>query len=449
VTEVLVETTEQKPESKGFRAVLAHRDYARLWSGQLVSNIGTAISSLALMFYAYGLTGSAMAMAILAIVQTAPVVIFAGFVGVYVDQWNRKTIMVAADIIRAVTILVIPLTIHLSSIMPAIYWVYLLTFVYASANAWFFPARSAAIPNLVEGDELVAANSLSQMTFQVVQLVVPPVGGILVALLAPDYFLAFAITATTFLFSAVALRGIETNLIPTRVDLDKETLRSQIIEGGKFVIGNAILSFLFVFAMMLAVSSGILNALIMPYFEGELGLGSAQIGFVLSAGAATGAVTAVYFSRKQNIDKPLYVVAAAGLLAGVGVFAMVLAFDLVTVMLSWAMIGAVDVMLNIPLTVLMQELVSDELRGRVFALLNVAFTAFQVVGMGIGGVWAEATNSTAPPMIGAALGLIIVGLLGFVAVAVFKLHSRLPKKEVESQEDEVQEIEIDPVEIIA
>lgn len=447
MTEVVTaEAAEEQVETKGFSAILAHRDFARLWSGQLVSNIGTAISSLALMFYAFGLTGSAMAMAILAMVQTIPVVLFAGFVGVYVDQWNRKKIMVASDIVRAITILLIPLTVYFPSFMPTIYWVYLLTFIYASANAWFFPARSAAIPNLVEGDELVAANSLSQMTFQIVQLVVPPVGGILVALLAPDYFFAFAITASTFLFSAVALRGIKTNLIPTRTDLDKESLRSQIIEGGRYVIANAILSFLFVFAMMLAFSSGILNALIMPYFEGELGLGSAQIGLVLSAGAATGAVTAIYFSRKQNIDKPLYIVAIAGLLAGFAIFAMVLAFDLVTVMLSWAMIGAVDVMLNIPLTVLMQELVSDELRGRVFALLNVAFTAVQVVGMGVGGVWAESVGSTGPPLIGAAFAMVVVALIGFAAVSIFKLHSRLPQKKVE--EEEVVEESIESIEVV-
>ena len=391
------------------------------------------------MFYAFSLTGSAMAMAILAMVQTIPVVLFAGFVGVYVDQWNRKKIMVASDIVRAVTILLIPLTIYFPSFLPTIYWVYILTFIYASANAWFFPARSASIPNLVEGDELVAANSLSQMTFQVVQLVVPPVGGILIAFLAPDYFLAFAITAMTFTFSAFALRGIKTNLIPTRNDLDKESLRSQIIQGGRFVAGNAILSFLFVFAMLLAGSSGILNALIMPYFEGELGLGSAQIGLVLSAGAATGAVTAIYFSRKKSIDKPLYLVAIAGLLAGFAIFAMVLAFDLVTVMISWALVGAVDVMLNIPLTVLMQELVSDELRGRVFALLNVAFTAVQVMGMGIGGFWAETVGSTGPPLIGAAIAMVFVSLIGFAAVSGFKLHSRLPQKEIEV-ETEVEEI---------
>ncbi|MCJ7817607.1 MAG: MFS transporter [Candidatus Thorarchaeota archaeon] len=437
MTEVVtVENTEEQTKAKGFSAVLGHRDYARLWSGQLVSNIGTAISSLALMFYAFSLTGSAMSMAILAMVQTIPVVIFAGFVGVYVDQWNRKKIMVASDIVRAVTILVIPLTIYFPTFLPTIYWVYILTFIYASANAWFFPARSASIPNLVEGDELVAANSLSQMTFQVVQLVVPPVGGILVALLAPDYFLAFAITAMTFVFSAIALQGIKTNLVPTRNDLDKESLRAQIIQGGRFVVGNAILSFLFVFAMMLAASSGILNALLMPYFEGELGLGSAQIGLVLSAGAATGAVTAIYFSRKREINKPLYIVATAGLLAGFAIFAMVLAFDLVTVMLSWAMIGAVDVMLNIPLTVLMQQLVSDELRGRVFALLNVAFTAVQVMGMGIGGLWAETVGSTGPPLIGAAIAMVFVSLIGFAAISIFKLHSRLPVKKIETEEEQ-------------
>jgi MFS family permease len=266
------------------------------------------------------------------------------------------------------------------------------------------------------------------MTFQVVQLVVPPVGGILVALLAPDYFLAFAINSAAFIISALALSRIRTILVPIR-DIDtKDSLTAQIKEGARYVIGNSILSFLFVFAMLLAVSSGVLNALFIPYLEGELGLGSAQVGLVLSAGAASGALAAVYFSRKKELDRPLYLVASAGLLAGVAVFALVLAFDLVTVMLSWAMIGAVDVILNIPLSVLMQELVEDELRGRVFSLLNVAFTALQVVGMAIGGVWAEVAASTGPPMLTAALALAGVSLLGFLVVAKLNLHAALQKQ---------------------
>jgi DHA3 family macrolide efflux protein-like MFS transporter len=426
--EVIAETVEKQEDPVGIKAVLSHRDFSLLWSGQLVSNIGTAIASLALMFYAYDLTGSAMAMAILAIAQTLPIVAFAGPIGVYIDQWDRKKIMVTSDIIRAIAILLTPLTLYFPSFLPTIYWVYLLTFLYATANAWFFPARSASIPNLVEGDELVAANSLSQMTFQVVQLVVPPIGGILVALLAPNYFIAFAINSATFIFSALALREIGTNLIPNRESDTTESLTAQIRQGARYVIGNSILSFLFVFAMLLAVSSGILNALFMPYLDGEIGLGSAQVGLVLSTGAASGAIAAIYFSRKKELDRPLYLVAGAGLLAGVAVFALVIAFDLVTVMISWAMIGAVDVILNIPLSVLMQELVEDDLRGRVFSLLNVAFTALQVVGMAIGGVWAETVSSTGPPMTAAALALTGVSLLGFLVVAKLNLHAALSKE---------------------
>ncbi|MFX1481547.1 MAG: MFS transporter [Promethearchaeota archaeon] len=435
---LLTEDIEEQNEATGIRAVLRHRDFSYLWSGQLVSNIGTAISSLALMFFAFDLTGSAMAMAILAMAQTIPVVVFAGIVGVYVDQWNRKTIMIASDIVRAITILLIPLTVYFPSFLPTIYWVYLLTFVYATGNAWFFPARSAAIPNLVKEKELVAANSLSQMTFQVVQLVVPPIGGILIALLAPDYFFAFAITASTFLFSAFALGRMQTNLRPDRSLDDKESLMKQIAQGARYVIGNAILSFLFVFAMLLAISSGILNALLIPYLEGELGLGPTQIGVLLSAGAASGAVTAVYFSRKKELDKPLYLVSFAGFLAGIATFALAFAFDFITVVLSWVMIGAVDVILEIPLSVLMQELVEDKLRGRVFALLNVAFTAVQVIGMGLGGVWAESAGSTGPAFIGAAFGLVIVSLIGFLVVSVLNLHSRL-EQTVESQTEQTEE----------
>lgn len=430
---VTTQGLENSGESKGLRAVLTHRDFSLLWSGQLVSNIGTAIATLALMFYAFDLTGSAMAMAILAMAQTIPVVAFAGPIGVYIDRWNRKTIMVASDITRAIAIILIPLTEYFPTFLPTIYWVYLLTFIYATANAWFFPARSAAIPNLVEGDELVVANSLSQMTFQVVQLVVPPVGGILVAFLAPNYLPAFAINSASFVFSALALSMIATDLVPNRDLQSKESLMEQIKQGAKFVIGNSILSFLFVFAMLLAVSSGILNALFIPYLEGELALGPTQIGLVLSAGAASGAAAALYFSRKTKINKPLYLIAGAGILAGVAVIFMVLAFDLVTVMLSWAMIGSVDVILDIPLTVLLQQLVRDELRGRVFALLNVVFTAVQVIGMGIGGVWAEAVASTGPPMIGAAFALVLVSVLGLFAVSKLNLHRKLESEQSEEE----------------
>lgn len=407
-----------------FKSLLRNRDYARLWAGQLVSNIGTAISSLALLFYAYSLTQSALAMAILAMAQTAPVVIFAGFVGVYVDRWNRKTIMVASDIVRSILILFIPLAVYFPGNVPPIYWVYTLTFLYAVANAWFFPARNASIPNLVGADELVAANSLSQMTFQVVQLTIPPLGGVLVALLAPDYFIAFAITASTFVFSAVSLRSIRTSLVP-KGKISKESVSTQVIQGGRYVAGNSILQFFFIFAILLAGSSGILNALMMPHLEGYIGITEIQFGIILSAGAAVGTLTAYVLGTRKKIPYPLYLVSFAGLVAGIAVFGFAFSTEFWGVLLSWALIGSVDVMLNIPLATLMQDLVVDNYRGRVFALLNVVFTAVQVLGMAVGGVWAEAVVSTIAPLIGAAIGLLAVSVLGVLAVSKWDLHGKL------------------------
>jgi MFS family permease len=365
-----------------------------------------------------------MAMAILAIAQTAPVVLFAGIAGVYIDRWNRKKIMIASDIARMVFILLIPLAIYFPTDIPTIYWVYLLTFLYASANAWFFPARNASIPNLVEPEELVSANSLSQMTFQVVQLTVPPLGGVLVALLAPDYFLAFAINAFAFILSAGALWTIKTSLVPKDV-VEKESVTRQVIEGAKYASKNPILVYFFVFAILLASSSGILNALLLPHLEGQVGITEAEFGIVLSIGAAMGIMVALIMGKREKLPYPLYIVSFAGIIAGIGVLIFAAADSLLIVIASWALIGSVDVMLNIPLGTLMQGLVKDNYRGRVFALLNLVFTAFQVCGMALGGIWAEGAGSSIPPLLGAGIVFLIVSLFSTAYVRRRNLHHTL------------------------
>ena len=90
------ETFLEEPKKKGFRVVLQNRDFMKLWVGQLISNIGSSIGSLALLFFAYALTGSELAMAGLAMVQVIPLILFSGLIGVYVDRWDRKKIMIVS-----------------------------------------------------------------------------------------------------------------------------------------------------------------------------------------------------------------------------------------------------------------------------------------------------------------------------------------------------------------
>ncbi len=418
-------STEGPSSKPGFSTVLHRPDFLRLWIGQVVSNVGTGISSLALLFFAYYLTQSPLSMAILAMVRVIPVVLFSGFIGVYVDRLDRRIVMVASDVTRTVLILLIPLSIYFPQNIPTIYWVYLLTFLYASADAWFYPARNAALPNLVEGDELVTANSLSQMTYQIIQLVIPPVGGILIAVLAPDYLPAFAINSVTFIISAISLSGIATSLKPVRDDTVKEPMLRQIRDGASIVVQNAVLSFIFVFAILLAISSGVLNALLLPYLDGFLGLTAAQIGLIMGLGSGGGIVTALYLGKKSEMKTPLNLISLGGIIAGVSVLAFSLASGFTTVLMSWIAIASVDVLLDIPLSVLMQELVADDMRGRVFALLSVAFTTFQVIGMGLGGVWAVAIDSTVIPIFVSGLGFLVVSIFAVAYQKRVHLNERL------------------------
>jgi MFS family permease len=423
LSETTASLSEAKP-SGGFRSLIRRTDYSKLWLGQLVSNIGWAIASMALLFFANDLTGSPLAMAFLAIVETVPVVLFSGLLGVYIDRWDRQSIMVASDLIRMVMIVLIPLSVHLP-FLPTIYWVYLFTFVFSSANAWFFPARSASIPNLVDETELIAANSLSQLTFMTVQLAIPPLGAVLIAFLAPDYFFAFALNGVTFALSAILLKRIKTDLKPKGQAEHRESVLSQVRYGAQYVAGNVILVYIFVFAMLLAVSSGILNALILPHIEGTLGLGEIEFGIMLSGGAATGIVLAVLLGHMKRIPRALYMIAAAGLLAGLATIFFAIGTGFTYILLSWCVIGSMDVLLNIPLSTIMQELVDDKFRGRVFSLLNLVFTSFQVVGMGLGGVWAEVVASSVVPLLAGGIGFVAVSLIALGAVKKLGLQKRL------------------------
>jgi MFS family permease len=215
------------------------------------------------------------------------------------------------------------------------------------------------------------------------------------------------------------------DLKPSKTDNSKESLRSQIAAGGRLVASNAILSYLIVFAILLAVSSGVLNALIIPHAEGGLGLNEAEIGIMMGVGAGLGILTAFLVGKKADMKHPLTLIAGAGVIAGASVIGFSLADGFLTVVLSWSLIASVDVMLNIPLMTLLQELVEDEMRGRVFALLSTAFTSFQIIGMGLGGVWAETIGSTVLPLLASGIGFVAVSILALGYLRKAKLHSKL------------------------
>ena len=410
---------DQTEKPKGFSVIIGNRDFSKLWLGQLVSNIGSSVGSLALLFYAFALTGSELAMAGLAMTQILPMVLFSGMIGVYIDRWNRKWIMVGADVTRAAIVVLYPLVTIFPSVTSPLNWLYLLSFVYATSNAFFFPARSASIPKLVDREDLVTANSLSQMTFQMVALIFTPLGGALMAFVAPDYFVGFLIESSTFVASALVLVTIQSSLVPQKVLGVEQKYIRELKEAGGLVRRSSIVSFLLMIFTALMFLGGMLNAIIVPYFQGELGFDEFLFSLIMSGSAVSGVIAAAVLGQRSTIKRPFYLMMAA--MVVVGVVMSLLSFvpmgHFLPALLLMSLVGAVNVAIGVPNAAIMQEVIEDKMRGKVFSLQSMMINSAQLAGMAVAGVWAESVGSSRPPIFLAGVGAAIIGIIGFSLVA--------------------------------
>src|ERR687889_670775 len=88
-------------------SVFQNRNFSLMWTGQLISTMGSALTSLAASIYVFRLTGSALSVGLMLMATAAPSLLVGLFAGVFVDRYDRKKIMITADILRAVLILLI------------------------------------------------------------------------------------------------------------------------------------------------------------------------------------------------------------------------------------------------------------------------------------------------------------------------------------------------------
>ena len=147
-------------------AVLGRRHFAILLAAGLISSFGDLVVAIALPFYVFDLTHSALATGTVFIASTLARLIVGSVAGVFVDRWERKPTMVVADLTR-VGLMLLLLAVRSRD---TIWIVYLVAFVESSVSTFFEPAKSALIPRLVEARQLTAANALSSVSDNVISL---------------------------------------------------------------------------------------------------------------------------------------------------------------------------------------------------------------------------------------------------------------------------------------
>jgi MFS family permease len=184
-------------QAGGYLAVLRDsQPFRRLWYGQVASQLGDWLDTIALYTLVLRLTGSATAVAGLLIAQALPSVLVGLWAGVVIDRLPRRAVLIAADLGRAALVLL-----FLVVREPGQVWlVYAVTFGKFTLTAFYEPAREALVPDVVPRERLVAANGLSGLTWSVMLTGGAALGGLVAGNLGTD--VAFLLDSVSFVVSA-------------------------------------------------------------------------------------------------------------------------------------------------------------------------------------------------------------------------------------------------------
>jgi len=183
-----------------WQLVRGNRNFRLLWAAQVVSELGDWLYSIAIYSLLLEVTGSAKAVALAVVLQQLPQFFVAPAAGVLNDRLSRKRIMIAADLVRAGIVLLM-LVVQLRQWVGL---VYVLLLAETMMYAFFEPARSAVIPNITRGGEMLVANTLSSTTWSVTLAVGSALGGVVAVAFGRNA--VFVVNAVSFLVSASLLR---------------------------------------------------------------------------------------------------------------------------------------------------------------------------------------------------------------------------------------------------
>jgi len=364
--------------------VLRNRNFLLLWLGQLVSQMGDRVHSIALMWWVLEKTGSAALMGTVLIFATVPTVALGAFAGGYVDRWDRKAVIAGMDFVRGAAVLVVAFLAIRGTLEV---WQILLATGFSSAASVFFgPAVQATIPNLVRKDEITRANSLSQMTVQGTGIVGPALGGIFVAIWGVGG--VFLINGLSFVASGISELFIA--VPPTeRGVTERKHILMELRDGFRFVRDRPTIFGILRVAAVLNFFTAPFAILLPIVAKDLLGRGAEALGFLMTLFSVgfLAASAALAVGRERKRKHPLIILGIA--LTGVCLMVMGLVISYPSYLILMCAMGVLLGFANISIMAYFQSVVPDEIRGRVFGFMTTLVGGLQPLAFGVIGVLAD------------------------------------------------------------
>ncbi len=371
------------------------RNFQRLWWAQLVSQFGDRINQLALVgLIAERVPGSAMELAKLMAFTIIPVFLIQPFAGVFVDRWDRRATLLICDLVRGALVLSIPFLFFAGGSMVTIYIIVFLVFCF---SRFYSPAKMSIIPDLVEKDSLLMANTLVSTTGMIAFVMGCALGGFLV-----DRYGArngFIIDGVTFLVSAALVFSIDLSQTLKMhkgkiLTVSKEIIGpirrsvwSELGEGLRYLVENKELRLIIGMISAILAAAGAVYVVIIVFIQESFGSVTRDLGVLavcLGAGLFLGAVLYGKWGKRLVWYRTMFWSLFTGGALMVA-FALVVHFEarLTAAMVLALALGIVTGPMFITANTIIHVVSDEHMRGKVFSALEIvihfAFLAAMLV----------------------------------------------------------------------
>jgi len=394
------------------KALLSNRSFMAVWSAQFISGLGDKAAVLAFFSLILDRTGDVADLGLLAAAQIIPGVLLGPFVGVLVDRWNRKAVIIASYLLGVVVCLALPL------IWNSLGLVYLGAALLSVGRQIAGPARLAIVPDLVTPEQLNKSNALSMLSQNVILLLGMAAGGVLVYRFGAAA--AFRIDAATFAVSALILSARRFVYLPRVAGAEPSTPERQgwgeIRQGAVWIWGHPRLRFAVTFLGVVTVVTAMQPPLVFDFVRSTLGRNEAQLGLIFGAAGLGGLLGAVAAGVMREKAEPLRVV--TWLIALDGVFLLLFAVNrnIALAVGLFLLFGALSTGVQVNLATFLQKETPPERRGRIFGWLSPLLGPISLASVLVGPLLASAVGA-ATVLFGAGAVELVVGLWGRVVLS--------------------------------
>lgn len=388
-----------------------NRDYMLLWSGQIVSNMGSQVSQLAFPLFILLLTHSPVQAGLAGALRAFPYLIFSLPAGALIDRWDRKRVMILCDSGRAVALGSIPVALAFGFLTVA--QLFAVSFIEGTLFVFFNIAEVACLPRVVSKEQLPAANAQNFATEGITTLIGPPVSGVLYSI---AYSLPFLADAVSYLVSVLSLFFIRTKFQGERLAA-RRTLWVEIQEGLSWLWHQPIIRFM----AILTGGNNLLSAgsiLVIIVLAQHMHASPFTIGLIFAIGGIGGIVGAIIAPPLQRRISFGQAIIGTSWLFGLFTLLYVFAPNPLILGIITALLFTTGPTYNVFSVSYRLMLIPDELQGRVNSAFRLIAFCGQPLGLAVTGALLQSINAIPTVLIMAA------GQIALALIATLNSHVR-------------------------